>query len=39
MLGFERLFRNAKLTQIWEGANQIQRVHIGRAFMHRKDGR
>ena len=35
----ERLFRDAKLTQIWEGTNQIQRVHIGRAFMQRKDGR
>jgi acyl-CoA dehydrogenase len=32
----ERLFRDAKLTQIWEGTSQIQRVHIGRAFMERK---
>jgi acyl-CoA dehydrogenase len=31
----ERLFRDAKLTQIWEGANQIQRAHIGRAFVER----
>jgi acyl-CoA dehydrogenase len=31
----ERLFREAKLTQIWEGTNQIQRAHIGRAFMER----
>jgi acyl-CoA dehydrogenase len=31
----ERLFRDAKLTQIWEGTNQIQRAHIGRAFMER----
>ena len=35
----ERLFRDAKLTQIWEGTNQIQRVHIGRAFVERKNGR
>ncbi|MBA2300132.1 MAG: acyl-CoA dehydrogenase family protein [Chloroflexi bacterium] len=32
----ERLFRDAKLTQIWEGTNQIQRVQIGRAFIERK---
>jgi acyl-CoA dehydrogenase len=32
----ERLFRDAKLTQIWEGTNQIQRWHIGRAFMERR---
>jgi alkylation response protein AidB-like acyl-CoA dehydrogenase len=32
----ERLFRDAKLTQIWEGTNQIQRQHIGRAFMERR---
>jgi acyl-CoA dehydrogenase len=31
----ERLFRDAKLTQIWEGTNQIQRGHIGRAFVER----
>lgn len=31
----ERLFRDAKLTQIWEGTNQIQRAHIGRAFVER----
>ena len=31
----ERLFRDAKLTQIWEGTNQIQRAHIGRAFVDR----
>jgi acyl-CoA dehydrogenase len=28
----ERLFRDAKLTQIWEGANEIQRANLGRAF-------
>jgi acyl-CoA dehydrogenase len=28
----ERLFRDAKLTQIWEGTNQLQRQAIGRAF-------
>jgi acyl-CoA dehydrogenase len=31
----ERLFRDAKLTQIWEGTNQIQRVQIGRSFVDR----
>lgn len=29
----ERLFRDAKLTQIWEGANEIHRSHIGRSFL------
>jgi acyl-CoA dehydrogenase len=28
----ERLFRDAKLTQIWEGTNELQRQTIGRAF-------
>ena len=28
----ERLFRDAKLTQIWEGTNEIQRLQISRAF-------
>lgn len=28
----ERLFRAAKLTQIWEGANELHRARIGRAF-------
>lgn len=28
----ERLFRDAKLTQIWEGANELHRQAIGRAF-------
>ncbi|MGD9229026.1 MAG: acyl-CoA dehydrogenase family protein [Desulfobacterales bacterium] len=26
----ERMFRDAKLTQIFEGANQIQKMIIGR---------
>jgi acyl-CoA dehydrogenase len=29
----ERLMRDAKLTQIWEGTNQIHRQLIGRSFM------
>ncbi len=29
----ERLFRDAKLTQIFEGANQIQRMIVGREIM------
>ena len=28
----ERLFRDAKITQIWEGTNQIHRQLIGRSF-------
>ncbi len=32
----ERLMRDAKVTQIWEGANQIQRQLIGRAFAERQ---
>jgi acyl-CoA dehydrogenase len=31
----ERLFRDAKVTQIWEGTNQIHRQFIGRSFMER----
>jgi acyl-CoA dehydrogenase len=31
----ERLFRDAKITQIWEGTNQIHRQLIGRSFMRR----
>ena len=31
----ERLYRDAKLTQIWEGTNEIQRVHIGRSLSER----
>lgn len=29
----ERLMRDAKITQIWEGTNQIHRQFIGRSFM------
>jgi len=32
----ERLMRDAKITQIWEGTNQIHRQLIGRSFL-RKD--
>ena len=31
----ERLFRDAKITQIWEGTNQIHRQLIGRSFVER----
>ncbi|MEJ2723752.1 MAG: acyl-CoA dehydrogenase family protein [Deltaproteobacteria bacterium] len=31
----ERMFRDAKLTQIFEGSNQIQRMIIGREIMKR----
>lgn len=31
----ERLMRDAKVTQIWEGANQLHRQIIGRAFAGR----
>jgi acyl-CoA dehydrogenase len=31
----ERLFRDAKLTQIWEGANEIHRERVGRSFLER----
>ena len=31
----ERLMRDAKITQIWEGTNQIHRQLIGRSFMRR----
>lgn len=30
----ERLFRDAKATEIYEGANDIQRVLIARALTH-----
>jgi acyl-CoA dehydrogenase len=33
----ERLLRDAKITQIWEGTNQVHRQLIGRSFM-RKGG-
>lgn len=32
----ERLMRDAKITQIWEGTNQVHRQLIGRAFAARK---
>jgi acyl-CoA dehydrogenase len=28
--------RDAKLTQIWEGTNQVHRQLIGRSFMRRE---
>ena len=31
----ERLMRDAKITQIWEGTNQIHRQFIGRSFIKR----
>jgi acyl-CoA dehydrogenase len=31
----ERLMRDAKITQIWEGTNQIHRQIIGRSFIAR----
>ena len=31
----ERLLRDAKITQIWEGTNQIHRQLIGRSFVQR----
>jgi len=32
----ERLLRDAKITQIWEGTNQLHRQLIGRSFIARK---
>lgn len=32
----ERLMRDAKITQIWEGTNQVHRQLIGRSFAARK---
>ena len=32
----ERLLRDAKITQIWEGTNQIHRQLIGRSFIERQ---
>jgi acyl-CoA dehydrogenase len=32
----ERLMRDAKITQIWEGTNQIHRQLIGRSFMTKR---
>jgi alkylation response protein AidB-like acyl-CoA dehydrogenase len=31
----ERLLRDAKITQIWEGTSQVHRQFIGRSFMRR----
>lgn len=31
----ERLMRDAKITQIWEGTNQVHRQIIGRSFISR----
>ena len=33
----ERLMRDAKITQIWEGTNQIHRQFIGRSFTRRTE--
>lgn len=33
----ERLMRDAKITQIWEGTNQVHRQLIGRSFINRQD--
>lgn len=32
----ERLMRDAKITQIWEGTNQVHRQIIGRSFLERQ---
>jgi alkylation response protein AidB-like acyl-CoA dehydrogenase len=32
----ERLLRDAKITQIWEGTNQLHRQLIGRSFIERR---
>ena len=32
----ERLMRDAKITQIWEGTNQIHRQLIGRSFIEKR---
>ena len=32
----ERLMRDAKITQIWEGTNQIHRQFIGRSFIRKR---
>ena len=31
----ERLMRDAKITQIWEGTNQVHRQLIGRSFLRK----
>lgn len=35
----ERLMRDAKITQIWEGTNQIHRQLIGRSFLRKNEGK
>jgi len=35
-LRVERLMRDAKITQIWEGTNQIHRQLLGRSFMQKR---
>jgi len=35
----ERMFRDAKLTQIFEGSNQIQRMIIGKEIMKKAFGK
>ena len=35
-LRVERLMRDAKITQIWEGTNQIHRQLIGRSFIAKR---
>jgi acyl-CoA dehydrogenase len=32
----ERLMRDAKITQIWEGTNQVHRQLIGRSFLNKR---
>jgi alkylation response protein AidB-like acyl-CoA dehydrogenase len=32
----ERMMRDAKITQIWEGTNQIHRQLIGRSFAEKR---
>ena len=32
----ERLMRDAKVTQIWEGTNQVHRQLIGRSFREKR---
>jgi alkylation response protein AidB-like acyl-CoA dehydrogenase len=33
----ERLMRDAKITQIWEGTNQVHRQFIGRSFIKKRE--
>ena len=33
----ERMMRDAKVTQIYEGANQIQRLFVSRQLLHKAD--